>query len=70
MNNFFSNAVKELNITGYQVDVDVPLTQDDVLNATIKFKHHPCIIKIKDIVNETEIFTFNHKTENEIDREI
>ena len=53
MDNFFSNAVTELHITGYQVEIDVPLTQDAVpLN---KFKHHPSIIKIKDIVNITEV---------------
>ena len=46
MNNFFSNAVKELNITGYEVYIDVPLIQDDIINATNKFNHHPCIIKI------------------------
>ena len=53
-------------LDGNAVNIEVPPTHDDVRNATNKFKHHPCIIKIKDIVNDKEIFTFNHKTEAEI----
>ena len=71
MNNFFSHAVEDLNITGYQVENHSPLPQDDkVLNAIRKFKGHPSILKIKENVIVSEKFTFVEKNVDEIKTEI
>ena len=49
MNDFFSNAVANLDITGYST-TDDPNNTDDVISKIIyKFKDHPSILKIKEL---------------------
>ena len=48
MNEYFTGAVKELNIEGYQKEVEhISTGNDPVTNAIETFVDHPSIIKIK-----------------------
>ena len=68
---FFSNAVKNLNI-----HIDPALTsnadhiQDPIHKAIEKYKNHPSIVKIKEICNNTTSFSFNTTSASEIAKEI
>ena len=66
MNDFFSNAVKSLDIQEYNgeflPDSDMTMTE----NAILKFKNHPSILKIKENVLITELFDFSPAGINKI----
>ena len=49
LNNFFSNIVKNLEITRYEADDDFHLNMnsDPTLKAVFKYKNHPSIISIR-----------------------
>ena len=57
LNEFFSNAVKKLDIKGYEPPTP-ELDLDEMANIIFKFKTHPSIIKIKDTIHITEKFSF------------
>ena len=67
--NFFENAVKELNI-----DMDPNILsqcnhEDMILYSIEKFKNHPSIKRIKDMINLDRNFTFNLITlDNMVDK--
>ena len=71
LNNFFSNAVKNLNI---QVNIDhineTVSELDPVGRAIKKYEHHPSILKIKEIFGNQDIFSFKPATYNNILKEI
>ena len=67
--NFFENAVKELGIV---MDPNILLKsthEDLILHNIEKFKNHPSIIKIKEVVNLDDTFIFNFITlDNMVDK--
>ena len=66
MNDFFSNAVKNLNIEAYEhfsfdeyfLSENI-LNDDPILKAIRKYKGHPSILKITEAVSEKECFSFH-----------
>ena len=48
LNSFFSNIVKNLDITDYCTDKYITTQDDKIINDVEKFKHHPSILKIKE----------------------
>ena len=69
-NDFFSNAVNNLNIPRYNLLKENLDECDPVIRSNIKYENHESIIKIKQSRNKQDIFSFTpieHKTvENEI----
>ena len=60
-NNFFSNAVKSLNIDYFEhfsFDCIFSESEDPVINAIEKYSKHPSILKIKEHYPQTENFSF------------
>ena len=57
LNEFFSNAVKKLDIKGYEPPTP-ELDLYEISNIIFKFKTHPSIIKIKDMIHITQKFSF------------
>ena len=56
---FFSKAVEKLNIEGYSTVKNLnSIAEDPILNAIMKFKNHPSIIKIKENIEVTDKFSF------------
>ena len=71
MNEYFTGAVKELNIEGYQKEVEhISTGNDPVTNAIETFVDHPSIIKIKRKVDIKEKFSFLETKEIDIKGEI
>ena len=71
MNVFFSEVVEKLEITGFSTeryfyDVDMNHTS----NIIEKFKDHPSILKIKEIIHVSEPFHFSMTNEADISTEI
>ena len=59
MNRYFANIVGNLHTDGYQTDSFVYDGSEDIIsNITSMCKDHPSIIKIRDVVNNTEPFRF------------
>ena len=62
--NFFSNAVKNLNIPDIPVN-EVSGIHDQVDKAILKYKDHPSILKINEMVPSTgEVFGFHNVSED------
>ena len=64
-NDFFSNAVKNLNIESYETFsfdeyflCDTVADDDPILRALKKYKNHASILKIKEFIPENECFSF------------
>ena len=71
MNDFFANAVSDLNIQGYQTgQIDTNNDLNPIGEATNKFKDHPSILKIKENINIIEKFSFSETKEEEFKNEI
>ena len=72
MNDFFSNAVEKLCISGYQTDPysEIEDDNDKVFNIINKFKKHPSIQKIKEMVNIGTKFSFVKCSAEDIELEI
>ena len=70
MNEFFSNAVANLDIKGYQPDFSPNIVNDDIINIINKFSGHPSILKIKERVEITETFSFSRPSVEDIEKEI
>ena len=70
-NDFFANAVKNLNI-----NVDSALItnsdhiEDPIIRAIEKYKKHPSIVKIKELNGNSMSFKFNQSSVSEITKEI
>ena len=69
-NDFFSNAVAILGIKGYQTNSNSNITDDNIVNITNKYKNHPSILKIKEIVDTKEKFSFTPPSITDIEKEI
>ena len=69
-NDLFSNAVANLDIKGYKTNVQSNITNDNIVNIIIKFKDHPSILKIKQIVNIKAKFSFTIPNATDIENEI
>ena len=51
MNDFLSKAVNKLNMKGYSTESTSQMkTLDPILNAILKFKEHPSVIKMRKII--------------------
>ena len=70
MNEFFSNAVTNLDIIGYHTDSHSNITNDNIINVINKFKDHPSILKIKERVEIIDKFSFSICSEDDIEMEI
>ena len=71
LNEFFSNAVKNLNIeTNSDLLNDNVYELDPVKRAIIKYEHHPSIIKIKEIFGNKDKFSFGYSTYESVFKEI
>ena len=70
-NDFFANAVKNLNI---HIDPEflskTDGIEDPIVKAVEKFKNHPSIVKIKEVNANMENFTFKCASIQEIEMEI
>ena len=76
-NNFFSNAVKNLNIDYYEhFSFDKYFLYKDsenmdvILNAIEKYENHPSILKIKESIPEGECFSFKKTDLKSVIKEI
>ena len=58
-NTYFSNAVKDLNINGYQNDYIFDKDKSYIENCVSKFKNYPSIIKITEKNDSLESFSFS-----------
>ena len=70
MNDFFSNAVANLDITGYQNCIHSNTDNDIIGNIITKFKHHPSILKIKDNIVIQDAFCFTMSNDAVVIKEI
>ena len=65
-NDFFSNAVKNLNIDSYEnfsfdeyfSRTDIEISDDPILKAIQKYEKHSSVLKIKEVIPENECFSF------------
>ena len=65
-NNFFSNAVKNLNIDSYEnfsfderfFHTDIEISDDPILKAIQKYEKHPSVLKINGVISKNECFSF------------
>ena len=70
LNKLFSNIVKNLGIPVYDdFDPIIENMKDPVYKAILKYKHHPSILEIKDI-RENSIFCFKEITIEGIEKKI
>ena len=71
-NNHFSNAVKSLNIDYYDPPpFDEEIIHDDPIFRSIqKYKNHPSILKIKEIMPQNECFSFKPTNLQSVIKEI
>ena len=69
MNNFFITAVSNLNIEDL-FPVNDNVNCKEISGILEKFQNHPSILKIKEVLQINETFTFNKTTTKEIETEI
>ena len=70
MNNYFTNAIKELQINEFKTEIVSDENMDDIWRTILKFKKHPSIIKIKEKMNTDETFSFSNASLNNIENKI
>ena len=58
MNIFFSNIVNNLNISGYKAEHFSDDNQNHILNIICKYKDHPSIIRLREVINIEQRFHF------------
>ena len=69
-NNFFSNAVRQLDIAEHLHLLNKTKNTDDPIDSAIeKFRYHPSILKIQEKVN-SQIFNFTNVTLAEVEQEV
>ena len=70
-NDFFSNAVTNLNIEVPTEFLNTSVaTTDPVQNAILRYKDHPSIMKIKGKYGDRDNFCFNHVSMTDVETEI
>ena len=71
LNNFFANAVKNLNISNYEnCDSLAENINDPTLKATAKWTNHPSILAIASEVKNKANFSFNFVSKEDVLTEI
>ena len=70
MNNYFKDAVGTLDIQGYCCNFSPEDPMNIVKNAIIKFKDHPSVLKIKQNIKVSELFSFSKVNTYEMQEEI
>ena len=72
LNNFFSNIVKNLEISKYEVQVDLHLNMNSytTLKAVFKYKNHPSIISSRGFRHQVSNFNFSCINKNTVLKEI
>ena len=70
MNDFFSNAVANLDINGYQTVFLSNTSNDKIVNIINKFKNHPSVVKIKENINIEGNFSFRMSSVTDIENEM
>ena len=69
--NFFSNAVKNLNIEGSKDLLMETVSEHDPINRAIqKYEEHPSILKIKEKIDGSDVFSFHPTDLESVIREI
>ena len=67
---FFSNAVKNLNIEVNEDNLNlISHISDPIMHAIKKYENHPSIVKIKEVM-ENDIFSFSHVSLHDVQKEI
>ena len=71
-NNYFINIVKDLNIPEIAKSSENPITinADPIEIILQNYDEHPSIVKIREHINETAIFSFKKVNETQIETEI
>ena len=70
-NDFFTNAVKNLNIIiDPALTSNTDLIEDPIEKAIEKYKNHPSIVKIKEVNGDTIKFSFKNSPVKEMGMEI
>ena len=70
MNNYFTNAIKELQINEFITEVVPDENMDDIGRTILKFNKHPSIIKIRENMNTNDSFSFSNTSLNNIESKI
>ena len=70
MNNYFTNAVKDLQIKGFETENISDENIDNINRTILQFGKHPSIIKIKENVKIGEKFSFSKTTLQNIEEKI
>ena len=70
MNDFFSNVVEQMQITGFTSEYNFNNCTDEVTKCIYKFSTHPSIICIKDNINAENSFMFSCSSHDIIDTTI
>ena len=68
-NEFFSSAVQKLNIEYYEPN-EVIIENDTILRLVEKYKDHPSILKIKEVMNTNDRFSFKGINLKSVTKEI
>ena len=70
-NTFFSKAVENLDVKGFEMeDFVYNLEISPIENIIYKFRNHPSILKIKEVVTVDELFHFSEREESDISSKI
>ena len=69
-NTFFANAVRNLNIKGYETHYCTNPKLDDISNITLKLKDHPSVLLITEKIMVKEKFHFFPVNEGTISEQI
>ena len=70
MNDFFSNVVEKMQLTGFRSEYNFNNCTDEVTKCIHKFSTHPSIICIKDNINTENSFIFSCSSHDIIDTTI
>ena len=70
LNNFFIEAVKNLEIEPFVPDSDTGINTESIDDIIKMYENHPSILKIKENVNVENKFTFTNSTPNTFKNEI
>ena len=70
MNSYFSNAVENLDITGYITNFHYNKNNGIIENIITKFQDHPSILQIKQIVNINKKFSLAKSSNIDIEKQI
>ena len=70
MTNYFTNAIKKLQINELKTEIVSDENLDDIWRNILKFDKHPSIMKIRVKMNTNETFSFSNTSLNNIENKI